>query len=517
MRTVKKNRRLGIGMSDVLVGTAMIAVFTGVVIQLSTDITNRSTLARESDALDSLRRRILTMGARPAEFVAAQRLNAQLPRAAWGGQANNLPLAAGDPVLYFPECLPESDSNSFINSSFRCPIDVPTITDTVIRTNASNPVNDVPIYEFATNKKVAGTTASPVYFDESAIDVTAKCAALAAGAPGYNACRYISEGFMVREAAFSPTTNPGNVKFVVRVSPNPNIKLSRPAQRPMYQVVQVGSVWQYSTLVCPVGQIKVNISILPGNDNSTSEAALNAAGKTIAAELKSLLPGGSAATTTSACVDPFSTASAAACQSTAGTIGLLAGYDVTLKGTGNTPLNITTVTPHCITLAKNCTAVQAGVQVNVLHRSGNNILCEARPANSTNGGGCPNGYAITGIGTNGNVICAQDSRSATIGALTYCGPGTYLSGFDSSGTRQCLPDGSENVPAASGSSGRTGRDGFNVRFQCTNYNGSGLCPPGHAITQLKFDATSRKVTPVCTEMCGGPAYGPSSYLVDQCY
>ncbi len=150
----------------------------------------------------------------------------------------------------YAACLPDSGA---ISSNFECPsVDGSILTnDSELQRLAGSQLKVVsaPIVDIM-GEKIAGTEQDPMFFDVDSRPCVPN--------RQNNNCSFKSVGYFFRTND-DTKSNPGNVRFVVKLQPIRSLA-SSPPQRTQYFTIDVGSEWSVPSTgggMCPVGSFKV--------------------------------------------------------------------------------------------------------------------------------------------------------------------------------------------------------------------------------------------------------------------
>lgn len=275
MKRLRHNLR-GAAIEQVLIASAVLTTLVIVVAKLGIQMDTTNIFGRDASIVVNLRNRI---SAANTDVIA------------W---VDKMRRSNPGPNYWIETCMPDETTVRYSTGPILCP---PVISggnlDPKI-SNGSGSVSIIDIYDSEGNRIAAafnpnqaeGPTNYPIYYDPSGRDITQNCAlgGFVQGNRHFD-CRFRAEGYMVRENAAvqasmisdggtpplsvpNPAAGPGNVKFVVRITANPNAGQSAtgadggfapPKFKTVYENIQVGMAWKFSTIrPCDVGTLRVD-------------------------------------------------------------------------------------------------------------------------------------------------------------------------------------------------------------------------------------------------------------------
>jgi len=221
----------GFSIAEVLVALVITTVAIGIVTGLIGQVSNLGRSSRQIAAVLELRSKTSAI---------SRNLDSWLSRMRSSVSTSGI----------YAACLPDPAA---VNSNFECPsVDMSILSkDNELKVLAGSQLKIVslPIVDIM-GDKIAGTEQDPVYFDVDgrACETNKNCA-------------FESVGYFLRTND-DTKSNPGNVRFVVKVKPIRSIASNIP-QRTLYLPIEVGSEWNkpsrnaFGDALCATGTVKV--------------------------------------------------------------------------------------------------------------------------------------------------------------------------------------------------------------------------------------------------------------------
>jgi len=379
----KSSRKAGFAIAEVVIALILVTMAVSLVGGLGQQVLNLARRSKQTAAVIEIRSKVNAVTQNTSSWIAKLR-------------------SSPDTGQIISACLPDS---SAISSIYDCPAVRSDLLDAdpELKKIAGSQLHasSIPLVDMM-GEKFAGTLDEPVFYDLE-------------GRLCERDCAFKVSGILLRTNP-DTSSNPGNLRFVVKVQPHLYTQGSLP-MKTQYLTVDVGSQWQEPVGLCPSGSIKVGYfsNGKPSCINPTKKCAagtlhigLDSSGEALCkAPPSNCSSSGSSVVLNNSGTDlECSTQNnAAVCGSGEIFLGFYAGTGVPMCSgtnlscpTGQVQIGIKQVGSS---LTAQCKALPSCLDSQKLSYDGSQFVCQS----STVASACSSGHVVVGINEDGSVKC----------------------------------------------------------------------------------------------------------------
>lgn len=234
-------KNFGFSLAEIIIGLFIVSLITVLIGALGQQVAQFSNKTKQIGTVLELRTRLAAVSKDSASFIEKMQS-----------------VSAGGTSLKYQTCLQNAENTL---SSFSCPPVKPDLLNPLSSSydaeldkhaNGIFKVTDTEIVD-SNGEKIAGTIDNPFYLSADGFECSAT--------PKNKKCPLMSTGYFFRSNQ-DTNSDPGSVKFVVKVQSNPEATLANSGTTPIkaqYVSIDLGKQWSDSIPPCPGASIQVGV------------------------------------------------------------------------------------------------------------------------------------------------------------------------------------------------------------------------------------------------------------------